>query len=383
MDSRQVVTVRYTDVDYDVFTDAAVCMWAGGSPYERATYRYTPLLAAALAPGVALPWTWARMLFGKVLFAALDLAVGALLARMLRARGAAPEYAALWLLNPIVVNVSTRGNAESFVVLWVAASIALLYAGRAKLAGVAFGLAVHVKIYPAVYALALFLSPHLDAAASKGAVGARAAVDGVGLRRMLLEPRRWVFAAAAIASFAAAGAACYAAYGYAFVHEAYLYHLTRADHRHNFSVYFYSMYLASGGAGGASLAMRLATFVPQAVLVVVISLRYARRHLPFALFALTVVFVALNKVFTVQYFVWYLLFLPEVVATLPTRWWTWVVLFALWLAAQAHWLAWAYRLEFLGEPVFMQLWIASLLFLACHLALVAVPAPRSVVAACR
>ncbi len=38
-------------------------------------------------------------------------------------------------------------------------------------------------------------------------------------------------------------------------------------------------------------------------------------------------------------------------------------LFILWIAGQGIWLYFAYKLEFLGENTFIQLWVSSLIFL--------------------
>ncbi|KAJ0390229.1 hypothetical protein ATCC90586_011330 [Pythium insidiosum] len=148
--------VKYTDVDYDVYTDAAREVAEGNSPFDRTTYRYTPVLAYMLLPNI-----YVHEVFGKLVFVAADLLVGWLLVDLLRLRGlssqAAVRYACVWLFHPFSINISTRGNADSIVVLLVLLSLVLIMRKQVVLSALAYGAAVHFKIYPIVYALAFLV----------------------------------------------------------------------------------------------------------------------------------------------------------------------------------------------------------------------------------
>jgi GPI mannosyltransferase 1 subunit M len=100
--------LKYTDVDYFVFTDAARYVHAKESPYNRETYRYTPLLAWLLLPTAWHGW----FSFGKLFFALGDVAAGYIMILVLRGRGMSYDrslkYASIWLLNPMVFRVALR-----------------------------------------------------------------------------------------------------------------------------------------------------------------------------------------------------------------------------------------------------------------------------------
>jgi GPI mannosyltransferase 1 subunit M len=120
--------VKYTDIDYEVYTDAARFMTQGESPYRRSTYRYSPLLAAALMPNI-----WLHPAFGKVLFSAADIVAATLMATLL-ARRKVPQRQqlvglGLWLFSPFTVTISTRGNGEALVTCMLLFMLVLIEKG--------------------------------------------------------------------------------------------------------------------------------------------------------------------------------------------------------------------------------------------------------------
>jgi GPI mannosyltransferase 1 subunit M len=146
--------MKYTDIDYYVFTDASRFIAHGHSPYDRETYRYTPLLAWMLLPTA---WSNTWFSFGKAIFAVGDIVAGWLIVLVLRSTTdmsteRALKFASIWLLNPMVATISTRGSSEGLLGVMVIALLWAVMQRRILLAGILLGFGVHFKIYPFIYA---------------------------------------------------------------------------------------------------------------------------------------------------------------------------------------------------------------------------------------
>eukprot|EP00794_Sanderia_malayensis_P018604 gene18604-20475_t len=308
--------VKYTDIDYEVFSDAAEHVYNGNSPYKRATYRYTPLLAFIMLPNV-----WLHKYFGKVFFSICDLIVGVLIIKILSVEGGIlcketrrkdaclniesrkTQFLALvlWLFNPLTLTISTRGNAESFQALLVLSTLLCILQKHHILGGFFYGLAVHFKIYPAIYSLPIILFMVKENIQK---------YKKISIRYLLfliwdITKSSFTFVCTTLTTLVLAMLILYQWYGDEFIKETYLYHLTRKDIKHNFSPYFYVLYLTINSP--ASKLISLLAFIPQAVTVVAIGFKYHSR-LSLACFLQTFAFVTFNKVCTSQC-IWVWLFL--------------------------------------------------------------------------
>ena len=148
--------VKFTDIDYHVFSDAAKYVTEGKSPFLRPTYRYTPLLAILLTLNHYLFYST-----GKLFFVACDLLAGWLIYRILTLQSVEERKKLvscfLWLLNPLTATVSSRGNAESLLAVLVLACLYSIMCKRLVVSAVLYGLAVHMKVFPIIYSLPLIL----------------------------------------------------------------------------------------------------------------------------------------------------------------------------------------------------------------------------------
>ncbi|CAN8252540.1 unnamed protein product [Cochlearia groenlandica] len=373
--------VKYTDVDYMVFSDAASLMASGESPYKRTTYRYSPLLAFLLIPNSIFHRSW-----GKFIFSASDLLVGLFIRTILKQRKVPEEICTysvmVWLLNPFTFTIGTRGNCEPVVcamILWIIIS---LMQGNLSQAAFWYGLVVHFRVYPIIYALPIILvldprifrsgqKPFLEdwntgqrkTSTSKNAMKT-SHISLLTALKSLFSRERIMFGLISGGVFLACNAVSFYFYGHEFLHEALLYHLTRTDPRHNFSIYFYHIYLHYQREFSA--VEKLISFLPQFTVQFALVFCFSK-DLVFCIFLQTVAFVAFNKVITAQYFVWFYCLLPLILPWSRMKMkWEGLICIILWIGAQSHWLLWGYMLEFKGVNVFLQLWLASLLFLAAN-----------------
>ncbi|THH10781.1 hypothetical protein EW145_g1086 [Phellinidium pouzarii] len=389
--------VKYTDIDYRVFTDAAWFllhptaavdgdeqvniakgplgeMLGFGDPYHRETYRYTPLLALIMTPNIFL-----HPSFGKYLFAACDIVVGILLYKLLlstvlpnlsasstneKLERQATFYAALHLLNPMVFSISTRGSSESTLGVLVIGTLYLaVMPGKTQrtwdVTAVMLGCATHWKVYPLIYGVSLAAV----IASDKGNAGK--GEDGFGRWAMsLVNVQSIRFAFLSAGTFMILNGIMYLIWGYPFLYETYLYHIHRLDHMHNFSPYWLPIYLTHPDYAHLHpnqptvlhyfARSPFASFIPQMSLSLGSGLVFGRagaHNLPFTWFVQTAIFVTLNKVCTSQYFLWYLTILPLVLPSLSFTRAKAASLVAIWVGAQALWLKFAYDLEFLGQNI--------------------------------
>ncbi|XP_012264255.2 GPI mannosyltransferase 1 [Athalia rosae] len=338
--------VPYTDVDYKVFTDAARHVTEGKSPYDRHTYRYTPFIAWLLVPNVIIFQD-----FGKIIFSAFDVLISILIKQILLKEKCNAERASfcgyLWLYNPLAIIISTRGNADSVAVFFVLLVMYYLQNENCYLAGILHGFSIHLRLYPLAFSLAMYLTLRKS-------------------NSILPNKNQIVLVFSCIFSLIVFTSLSYYLYGYKFLYESLLYHLIRKDARHNFSVYFYMLYLSAGEV--PNILQKILTFLPQLILLIGLSFFYsAKRNLSFSMLSQALVMVTYNPVMTSQYFFWFLSLLPICLPRLKMTLSKSIFLITIWLLAQGVWLFTAYLLEFKGINSFACIWLAGILFFAVNI----------------
>ena len=401
-------------------------MAKGVSPFGRTTYRYSPFVAIFLLGNY-------HTFIGKISFITGDIITGWLVQRTLDSLGC-PEKVrfvstVVWMLNPYTITMSTRGSFESITSALLVAVLHSVLEDQVVIAAILYGIVTHLRIYPIIFSVP-FAFFFFGENKKKNVFGVQYSTRWCGNRRdsrcryslishgsgTKKKPRRYgsfSFAVYSASLFVLLAFANYSVYGFDFLEEAFLYHLHRRDIRHNFSPSFHGEYISPTSTSlgtnwineipvtqsHAGLVVQMLGLVPQFATAMLVGMKFAK-NLSFALYAQTVAFVALNRVCTAQYFVWYICLFPIV---LPG----WTALcsgshgmsncaqkakkmqthgdekrrrvslgpgsnnLCRWQVVHVMCLCSAYQLEFHGKAIFGQVWITGILFSFAHASLMA------------
>ncbi|XP_065581692.1 GPI mannosyltransferase 1-like [Artemia franciscana] len=209
----QHIKPKYTDIDYEIYTGAAKYITMGESPYNQETYRYTPLLAQALTANVFI-----CNAAGKIIFVIFDILISWLIYKSVPYSDHQFISACIWLYNPAVIVISTRGSSESVVLFPVICSVYFVRQKQYLLAGFFHGLAIHIKLYPIIYTPLIYF----------------ALANNV----LKVNKRQLQFLAMTVVTFVFFTTLYFNKYGWEFLKETYIYHVQRHDKKHNFSVFW-------------------------------------------------------------------------------------------------------------------------------------------------
>lgn len=432
----QVSEVPYTDVDYRVVTDGAWHIYNGRSPFNRHTYRYTPLLAIFLLPNIYL-----HRCFGKILFAVFDLVIAVIIKliivdeynllntnqsnsvedtkkkffngsnaakakiRCKRETSANSKFfsssdrlkfekmgnfaAYVWLYNPLTMVIATRGNGDAITCSLVLVSMLYLLKVQENPPS---GQKLHetnqrekeneknVILCGLFHGLAIHFRLYpifFSLAYYLYLSDVKNSITGLpSIFKCFLKPNRKqvLLVVSVLKVLIFTTGIFYLLYNYQFLYESTLYHFVRKDTRHNFSLYFYLQYLNSATLK-VNIFEKLLTVTPQLVLILLISFHFCRtrQSLQFAMLLIALIMVTYNPVVTSQYFVWFLSLLPLCIHNLRNLTVKQVVILpALWFLGQGMWLLSAYFLEFKGINSFDFIWLASVFFFIINIVIVQV-----------
>jgi phosphatidylinositol glycan class M len=189
------------------------------------------LLALILTPN-----EWLHPSFGKLLFAACDILNGIIIHGLILRENLPKEkcqedvkgsldgkknpsfkpvtdrdrlaaiYAAVYLLNPLVFSISTRGSSESVLLLFVLLTLDSAFRERWDLAAIWLGVSTHWKIYPVIYGVSCL--GVISNAARRTSLGDTGGV--LKYLRSLVNWRTARFATISAGTFFALGLTCYA-----------------------------------------------------------------------------------------------------------------------------------------------------------------------------